>query len=30
MLLFWFFCGEAAKKPKQKGAWGCAPMGKMR
>jgi hypothetical protein len=22
---FGFFCGFAAKKPKQKGAWGCAP-----
>ncbi len=25
MLLFWFFCGYAAKKPEQKGAWGAAP-----
>jgi hypothetical protein len=25
-----FFCGFAAKKPKQKGVWGCAPMGNMR
>jgi hypothetical protein len=24
MRLFWFFCGYAAKKPEQKGAWGCA------
>jgi hypothetical protein len=25
-----FFCGEAAKKPKQKGVWGYAPMGNTR
>jgi hypothetical protein len=25
-----FFCGFAAKKPEQKGGWGCAPMGNKR
>jgi hypothetical protein len=30
MRLFWFFGGEAAKKPEQKGVWGCAPMGNKR
>jgi hypothetical protein len=30
MLLFWFFYGFAAKKPKQKGVWGYAPMGNKR
>jgi hypothetical protein len=25
MLVFWFFCGESAKKPKQKGVLGYAP-----
>jgi hypothetical protein len=28
--LFWFFCGYAAKKPEQKGVWGCAPKGNKR
>jgi hypothetical protein len=28
MLVFWFFCGEAAQKPKHKGGLGLRPKGK--
>jgi hypothetical protein len=28
MFVFWFFCGEAAKKPEHKGGLGLRPKGK--